>query len=126
MITSAVTLSWILRVELRAMSDNFLSTEELETVLDSTIDAKSKWYKVGLGLGVRLPRLDAIKAENSNDLDACYTEMLKEWLNNPRGAGPTWSDIVRSLRSNYVRLGSLANEVSEKFCPHLQHVDCKY
>ena len=68
--------------------------------------------------------LEAFRKRHNNDSEDCYLEVLREWLNNAKGTGPTWDNLVEAFRKEYVQFGSLANEVAKKYCPRLQDELC--
>ena len=41
------------------------------------------WDHVGLYWGVHPDVLDKIKGEHRRNIEACFTEMIAEWLTNP-------------------------------------------
>ena len=53
----------------------------------------SDWITFGLHLGVRKPRLDAIK-QDCKTVDECRREMLDVWQ---KTFTPTWSAVVQAL-----------------------------
>ena len=62
---------------------------------DLVIDLQdiNDWVTLGLCLGIKMSRLDAIKADYSTVGDR-RTQMLNEWQKN---ATPTWSAVVQAL-----------------------------
>ena len=84
-----------------------LTVVDLNTVRSSIWDARSKWYDVGLELGIPAATLDAIRV-NKQSCEDCYTEMLKRWL---EGSNQTWSTLADALRSPSVGMGALAGQL---------------
>lgn len=41
------------------------------------------WYDIGLQWGIDPDTLDKIKSTHKRDLDACFTDMIAEWLTQP-------------------------------------------
>ena len=84
----------------------------LRFVRDVTFPARSKWYDLGLNLGLPDDTLDAIKRD-LGDVDDHHRDMLKHWLKgtNP---GPTGEALVAAMRSRSVGYPRLANEVETK------------
>ena len=87
-----------------------LNDKDLSLVLNKTWDARSRWYHIGLALGIPTGTLDAVKKRCRDDPDECYTEMLKVWL---RGVDPlpTWSALSKVLKSPSVGCGDLAEQL---------------
>ena len=93
-----------------------VSLNDLRTVLEETFAARSKWYYIGLKLGVEASELDAIKKDNPEAVKDCYLEALKCW---PKGVvpKPTWAALAEALTSDMVDEGGLAEKLREKYCP---------
>ena len=89
-----------------------LTVKDLNTVKNSIWSARSKWYNIGLELGIMADALDAIK-ENCRSCEDCHIEMLKQWLkrSSPR---LTWSALADALRSPSVDEGALADELPSR------------
>ena len=107
---------WIersVRIEGGARTVMAVSLNDLGTVLEETFAARSKWYYIGLKLGVEASELDAIKKDNPEAVKDCYLEALKCWLKGvvPK---PTWAE---ALASDMVDEGGLAEKLREKYCP---------
>ena len=78
---------------------------DLVSELHEVID----WIVLGLYLGIKLPELKTIEANNSNDLTMCRIEMLVEWQ---KKVTPTWSAVVQALMQMGMR--RLAYELAQK------------
>ena len=102
-------------------TSEMVSTSDLHKILDFTIKANPKWDKIGLGLGLTDSTLQAIAKKHNNDPEDCYLEVLREWINNAKGAGPTWDNLVETFHTDSVQFGSLANELAKSYCPRLQN-----
>ena len=74
-------------------------------------DARSKWYMIGIELGLDVDELDAIEANSHHRTDECLSKMLHSWLRQaiPR---PTWSKLVEALRSRSIGYTNMAEELS--------------
>ena len=77
--------------------------------LDSELHKVIDWIPLGLYLGIELPELKIIKANNSNDLKMCRIEMLNEWQ---KKVTPTWSAVVQALVE--IGMRCLASELAQK------------
>ena len=73
---------------------------ELQDVID--------WMPLGLYLGIKMERLEAIKADFPT-LEQCRTQMLEEWQKNMT---PTWSAVVQALVG--IGMRRLASELAQK------------
>ena len=64
---------------------------------------ESKWYELGLRLGLHKYTLDIIEANHPGDRSRCLIECLTQWLHradnvDSRG-GATWDSLSTALRS---------------------------
>ena len=53
-----------------------LTEHHLKYLLEDTFDVQTKWYFIGLCLGLPSSTLDAMRGEINEN----YTEVLKQWL----------------------------------------------
>ena len=86
-----------------------LGASNLRSVRRATWDARSKWYDVGLELGIDPGTLDSIKSNNDSN-ESRFTAVLLSWLRavNPR---PTLAALAEALRSPTVGYGHLAEQI---------------
>ena len=75
---------------------------EIERVLVASHFAKTRWFSLGLKLGLYKTTLDAIEDKHKNEVDRCLLECLSAWLdkvNNVRSEGdPNWILLTSALR----------------------------
>lgn len=95
-------------------AESRLTISDLKTVLKALYKSRTKWYYVGLDLGVPEDVLEDIE-KRRDDLVDCLREMLKVVLK--REEPVTWRVVVEALRSPTVGLDQLAEEVEAKYCP---------
>ena len=102
---------------LHAVTPKLLTIKDLGTVQNETWSARTKWYNIGLKLGILADTLDAI-SKDKQSCDDRYTEMLKQWLrrSDPK---PTWDALANALRSCSVDEGAPADQLHV----HVRHVD---
>ena len=74
-------------------------------------EARSKWYYIGLELGISPGTLKAIKKNDNQDPDECLTAMLEYWLNNGKPK-PSWTAVADTLKSSMVGYAELAKKLS--------------
>ena len=97
--------------------DNPTLTRELNiaddffTVHEYLLDAKVKWYIIGMGLKVNIEDLDAIEATKAN-MDDRLLEMIKIWLQ--KGKNKTWQTIIAALETKAVGRLDVAEKIKEK------------
>ena len=95
-----------------------LGVDDLSTVLTEIIEARSRSYYVGLGLGVPPPILESIRTTHVDQQDRLL-HTVKYFLEhaNPE---PTWRAISDALKSPLVDLPRLAQTIEEKYCSKMQ------
>ena len=79
-----------------SIGHELLTLSELSEVLNAVWDRRSKWYNIGLGLGIESSTLDATSRNCHHQCEDCLREVLKEWLKQvePR---PTWDALQEAL-----------------------------
>ena len=84
--------------------------DDLAPVQEAVWEGRTKWYNIGLQLGLSPESLDAIERTKHHVIDDCFTETLKVWL---RGSGnrPSWRCLARALRARTVGLVVLAGKL---------------
>ena len=74
------------------------------------------WFKLGLALGLSKDTLDAIEANNSQDVGRCLIECLSKWLKRADAVdskgGATWDSLSTGLRS--INENAVADELDKK------------
>ena len=97
--------------------DNPTLTRELNiaddffTVYEYLLDAKVKWYIIGMGLKVNIEDLDAIEATKAK-MDERLLEMIKTWLQ--KGKNKTWQTVIATLETTAVGRPDVAEKIKEK------------
>lgn len=92
-----------------------LSERDLFDVHEELHPIRAKWYFVGLALKVPVHELEAIKEKFADhQVDQRLCEVLTFWLRNSLDPRPSWSDVIRALRSRTVGSKRLANELEAK------------
>ncbi len=90
-----------------------LRPDDLLVVLTELHAVCSKWYYIGLALGLTADTLDAMKGPHKEHVD-CLTDMVKKWLNT--SPDPSWQSLIQALRSPIVGKEPLARHLENKFC----------
>ena len=57
----------------------------------------TRWYNLGLQLGIEDTELDVIKENNPGDIDACKRNMFKTWLRII--PSPSYQQLVEALQA---------------------------
>ena len=81
----------------------FLSAEQncLSKVLDSTVTLSTKWFYLGLALGLSHGTLRDIEY-NHKDTQRCLTEVINAWLQKKDESRPSWQQLAVALCSRSV------------------------
>lgn len=87
-----------------------MTIKDLARIQADLWDARSKWFNLGLQLGVAIEVLEVIKEKNLKNADDCLTELLAYWLRQAKS--PTWNAIVSALRFKTVDLPQLADAIA--------------
>lgn len=90
-----------------------LSAEEryLSKVLDSTVFLSTKWFYLGLALGLSHGTLRDIEY-NHKDTLRCLTEVINAWLQKKDKSRPSWQQLAVALCSQSVDRVDIANMVA--------------
>lgn len=85
---------------------------DLKTVQDALQGAATKWYPLGLQLGLGSNALHAVELETDKDQSHYLNEMLRLWMEreDPR---PSWRAVIEALKKNDGT--ELANRLQEKY-----------
>ena len=94
------TFSVHVYAHISAKSSSQLTVGDLKAVQDLVWPARSKWFYIGVQLGIDLGTLEAIKKDHHSS-EECFTAMLTTWLrmNDPV---PSWRALVNALKSKPV------------------------
>lgn len=75
--------------------------DDIVSILKESNFDCSKWFDLGLKLGLIQTRLNTIKSDNSQDSEACLQETLGKWLNRvdkvDENGGATWEALMNAL-----------------------------
>ena len=91
-------------------------TLDLLNVMEELADVKVNWYNIGLGLGLGCGTLDTINEQYRCSPSDCLREAIKIWLKTDESAPPTWSKVVKALKTKTVNEISLAKKLEQKYC----------
>ena len=91
-----------------------LGPDRLNDVRKELWDVSTKWYDIGLELGLRTGVLENIRYQ-SQDAPTCLREMLLHWLKKVEPP-PTWEGLACALESRTVGEPRLAEQLRTKYC----------
>ena len=92
-----------------------LTEHHLQYLLQDTIDARAKWYYIGLCLGLPPSTLDAMREDMDTTTDR-YTAVIKQWLKTEEA---TMKKLIEALESKTVKENSLASSLRKKYAKRI-------
>ncbi len=84
--------------------------EDLYTVYEKVLPAKSGWNNIGFGLKLNFDTLSAIDEECRGKSDKALHKMLKVWFDTKK---PTWEKLCNCLRKVTVSRNVLADKIQD-------------
>ncbi|XP_064387210.1 uncharacterized protein LOC135335600 isoform X3 [Halichondria panicea] len=87
----------------------FLTLGEVRAALRS---AHADWFDLGIMLDLPFETLEAMEKDHRTSRDR-FTAMLEVWLQS--SPNPTWSDLVKALRSPRIGHHDIADEIEDKY-----------
>ena len=90
-----------------------LTISDLEKVQSKIWEARTKWYHLGLLLGVPVDTLDVIQYNHPTNCDQCFTDMINVWL-RASDLQRTWEALAKALESPQVGQSNLAKQIRSK------------
>ena len=79
-------------------------------VHEHLLDAKVKWFCIGMGLRVKIEDLDAVEA-TKEDMEDRLLEMIKIWLK--KGTDKSWQTVIATLETKAVGRPDVAEAIRE-------------
>ena len=77
---------------------------------------ESRWFELGLALGLIAPLLEDIRKTHKDDVSECRRGMLGAWLSQRDHAHiPSWKTLCDALRSPVVGNNGLANRIQRTY-----------
>ena len=101
------------RDQVDGVADDPLSPDDLAKVRMELVQVQTKWYDIGLDLGLPVNILETIKQE-SQDITECLRSMLLEWL-KMTALKPNWKKLIDVLQNKVINEGALAVAIENKY-----------
>lgn len=111
---------------------------DLRNVINELGSTVSKWFQIGIQLGVSETRLHQIEADHRT-ADRCLSEVIIFWLNGNTNADVSWESLIGALKASVVSEKGLAKSLIQKYgvatsvskseCLHMHinfHLLCHY
>ena len=92
----------------------FLVGLTLKNLVNELIQVQTKWYAIGLQIGIESHRLKAIKQESSG-LER-LSEVIERWLRENTEVPVSWKSVVKALKAPSVGEKGLADQLHKKYC----------
>lgn len=89
-----------------------LSKDSLKWLVEDLYSARTKWYQLGLQLGLSTEELSVINISNS-DVDQAFIKMLEQWL---EGENPSLEALAKALQTKSVNERKLSQIILSKIC----------
>ena len=93
-----------------------LTEKDLPEIVNELFGARSKWYFIGLQLGLEASTLDSIRKDYRESTDNCFCQVIIVWLKSSSHATKTWSTLADVLKRQCIGFEELAAKIEEKFC----------
>ena len=74
----------------------------------------SKWFQIGIQLGVSETKLHEIEADHRTAI-RCLSEVIIFWLNGNTRADVTWESLITALEASIVNEKGLARSLVQKY-----------
>ena len=94
-----------------------LSIDDLGVVNEASLDARIKWYEIGLELGISPDTLNAIKEESQSNSGTCLRNTLMYWLQN--STNRNWRALANAMSSRTVGRQDIADRILQKHAKNL-------
>ena len=98
----------------------FIDITKLQNVLEALHRhhfRNTKWFPLGLNLGLLAPTLEEIEQNNNDKAGPCLRECLSKWLtkadNVAERGGATWETLIEALKSAVVQENAVADSISK-------------
>ena len=88
-----------------------LIPDNLGKVQDLIIHAQTKWINLGLGLHIKMSRLEVIE-QNCHDVGSRFRKMLHTWLKMVEPS-PSWEGLIVALEKESVGCDDVADGVRQ-------------
>ena len=87
---------------------------DLRKVINELGSVASKWFQIGIQLGVSETRLHQIEADHRT-ADRCFSEVIIFWLNGNTNTDVNWESLIGALKASVVNEKGLAKSLIQKY-----------
>lgn len=95
------------------ISGALLGINDLAAVQDAIHTCRSKWYNLGLQLGVDEGTLRSFEKDYRHSDDQ-LREVITTWLKTSKN--PTWGALADALNKHVIGEANLAREIQQRYC----------
>ncbi len=94
-----------------------LADFDLKTICNALVSVETKWFRIGIQLGIPRSKLEKFKKDEDDPLSAVVDYLLKGNVTESATAIPiSWNSILTALKSDYVGEPGLAERISKNYC----------
>ena len=90
-------------------SSDRLEIRDLNEIRSKCWETRTKWFDIGLELNLEISDLEAIQQSHRDNVDKCFTDMIKKWLRTT--LRPTQSELIAALRQRIIGFQQLADDL---------------
>ena len=101
------------RCEIKRKLENNLEEKDFRLVLSMVWEARSRWYNIGLELGISVETLDCIRQNDRDDAEKCFIDMIKRWLQSDEVEDKSFKAMSTALKSPLVGREQVAEELEK-------------
>ena len=86
----------------------------MKDLLEELSDCFSKYYHIGIQLGVDGGKIEEFDQDYSQKADRCFPAVISHWLDG-NAAPVTWETLITALKSRSVNKKGLAEKLERKY-----------
>ena len=80
---------------------------------EALFDIRTRWFSLGLQLGIHPGTLNTIEHQYQRDPDKCLLKLLIEWL---KSGEASWEKLISALTNKTLGETNIAGKLEEKHC----------
>ena len=93
----------------------FLVTIDVKTLSSELSAVQSKWYEMGIQLGITKDKLDTFN-EDHGKVARCFLATLNYWVDGNTDVPVSWESIIKVLNDPFVNEPAMSNRLRGKYC----------
>ena len=88
---------------------------ELKNLTNELANVTSKYYEIGIQLGIDEEKLKQIESDHKDNIKRRFSEMLSCWSKGNGDGAPSWNSLVSALESKSVGEKTLAATLRKQY-----------